>query len=255
MNKFSGKTVFVTGGSSGIGYATVKAFANEGANLLICARRSEKLEFLKDELSNSNIKVISLDVRNQNEVKNTLEYLPNQWKSIDILVNNAGLSRGLDYFQNGDINDWDEMIDTNVKGLLYISRVVIPRMIDRKTGHIINIGSIAGHEVYPKGNVYCASKFAVDGITQGMRIDLNGTGIKVTSIDPGLVETEFSLVRFHGDEVKAKLPYQGMTPLTPEDVADAIIYAASRPANVVINEIVIMPIAQSSATIVKRDLI
>jgi len=256
-NNLQGKLVLITGASSGIGFATAKAFAMRGARLLLCARRITNLSLLKDEIlsdfPNAEVRIFELDVRQQSEVENKLNSF-SDISEVEILVNNAGLSRGLDKIQEGLISDWEEMLDTNVKGLLYVSRVMLPHMIKQGSGHLINIGSIAGREVYPKGNVYCASKFAVSAITQGMRIDLNGTGVKITTIDPGLVETEFSLVRFHGDKEKAKIPYNGITPLHAKDIADAIVYAASREKHVVINEMVIMPLAQATATIVDRKL-
>lgn len=256
-NNLQGKLVLITGASSGIGFATAKAFAMRGARLLLCARRITNLSLLKDEIlsdfPNAEVRIFELDVRQQSEVENKLNSF-SDISEVEILVNNAGLSRGLDKIQDGLISDWEEMLDTNVKGLLYVSRVMLPHMIKQGSGHLINIGSIAGREVYPKGNVYCASKFAVSAITQGMRIDLNGTGVKITTIDPGLVETEFSLVRFHGDKEKAKIPYNGITPLHAKDIADAIVYAASREKHVVINEMVIMPLAQATATIVDRKL-
>ena len=251
------KLVFITGASSGIGRASAKAFAAEGARLLLCARRMERLRELEKELTTAhpshNVLSVPLDLRNQKEVEEALDKLPEEWKKIDVLLNNAGLSRGLDKLQEGSIEDWDEMIDTNVKGLLYITRKVVPGMVARGRGHIINIGSIAGHEVYPKGNVYCASKFAVDAITQGLRLDLVDTPLRVTTIDPGLVETEFSEVRFHGDKERAKTVYKGLEPLHPEDIAETIIWCASRPAHVQIADIVIFPTNQASAAVVYRS--
>ena len=251
------KVVFITGASSGIGKATAEAFAASGSSLLLCARRNERLHELALELSKQyDVKVFAfqLDVRNQKDVDHAFNTLPSEWKNISVLVNNAGLSRGLDFIQDGDINDWNEMIDTNIKGLLYVSRCVIPGMIERNEGHIINIGSTAGHWVYPKGNVYNASKFAVNALTQGMKMDLLGTPLRVTSVDPGLVETEFSIVRFHGDTEKASKVYQGMTPLTPGDVAEAVFWAASRPPHVNISDIILTPTDQSSPTLVHRRL-
>ena len=248
------KTVFITGASSGIGRAAAVAFANEGARLLLCARRIERLRELEAELSASNpstkVHSVQLDVRNQPAVENTINTLPEEWKQIDILLNNAGLSRGLDKLQDGLLDDWDEMIDTNVKGLLYITHAIVPGMIARANGHIINIGSIAGHEVYPRGNVYCASKFAVDAITQGLRLDLVDTPLRVTAIDPGLVETEFSVVRFHGDTERAKTVYKGIEPLRSEDVAETIVWCASRPPHVQIADIIILPTNQASGAVV-----
>lgn len=256
MQSLNGKTVFVTGASSGIGQATAHAFAKEGANLLLCARRIDRLEEMKKEFlrlyPDCKVHIFKLDVRNRAAVESALDTLPQEWKDIDILVNNAGLSRGLDKLQDGLIEDWEEMLDTNVKGLLYVTRKVVPWMINRNTGHIINIGSIAGHEVYPKGNVYCASKHAVDAITKGLRLDLVDTSLRVTTVDPGLVETEFSQVRFHGDEEKAKQVYKGFTPLSGDDIADCVLWAATRPAHVQIAEIIVFPTSQASATVVDR---
>jgi 3-hydroxy acid dehydrogenase / malonic semialdehyde reductase len=246
--------VFITGASSGIGRASALAFASGGARLLLCARRMERLHELEKNIKKSNpsakVHSVQLDVRIHTEVEKTLGALPEEWKAIDILLNNAGLSRGLDKLQEGSADDWDEMIDTNVKGLLYVTRAVVPGMIARGRGHIINIGSIAGHEVYPKGNVYCASKFAVDAITKGLRLDLVDTPLRVTAIDPGLVETEFSEVRFHGDKARAKTVYNGMEPLHPEDIAETVVWCASRPTHVQIADIVIFPTNQASAAVV-----
>jgi 3-hydroxy acid dehydrogenase/malonic semialdehyde reductase len=250
------QTVLITGASSGIGRASVEAFALAGARVLICARRDDRLIELKSLIEDEfHVSVYSfvLDVRDRKAVDRCLDELPEDWKKIDILLNNAGLSRGLDKFQDGLIEDWEEMIDTNVKGLLYMTRKIVPGMIERGRGHIINIGSIAGHEVYPKGNVYCASKFAVDAITKGLRLDLVDTPLRVTTIDPGLVETEFSEVRFHGDKERAKAVYKGIVPLTPSDVAETIIWCASRPAHVQIAEVIILPTHQSSAAVVHRS--
>jgi 3-hydroxy acid dehydrogenase/malonic semialdehyde reductase len=250
------KTVFITGASSGFGRAAAEAFAAEGANLLLCARRIERLTELETKLraSNPSAKVhsIQLDVRDRQAVEKTLDAIPEEWKAIDILVNNAGLSRGLDKFQEASLDDWDEMIDTNVKGLLYVTRKILPGMIERNRGHIINIGSIAGHEVYPRGHVYCASKHAVDAITKGLRLDVVDTPIRVTTIDPGLAETEFSEVRFHGDTERAKSVYKGMEALTAEDIAETILWCATRPSHVQIAEIIIFPTAQASAAVVHR---
>lgn len=259
MPRLTNKIVFTTGASSGIGRATARAFAAEGANLILCARREARLEELSTSLlqAHPSIKVhtFELDVRDQPEVEKSIGRLPAEWQAIDILVNNAGLSRGLDAFQDALISDWDEMIDTNVKGLLYVSRAVVPGMVQRGSGHVVNIGSIAGHEVYPKGNVYCGSKHAVDAITRGMRIDLLGTGVKVTTVDPGLVETEFSKVRFHGDEAKANAVYKGLQPLTPDDIAETVLWAATRPAHVQIAEVIVFPSAQASSMHVHRETV
>ncbi len=250
------KIVLITGASSGIGQAAAITFANQGAKLLLCARRIERLKELKAHLyrvhPDAQIHVFELDVRDREAVDEAIDALPEEWKQIDILLNSAGLSRGLDKLQEGLIEDWEEMLDTNVKGLLYMTRKVVPGMIARGRGHIINIGSIAGHEVYPRGNVYCASKFAVDAITKGLRMDVVDTPLRVTTIDPGLVETEFSEVRFHGDTERAKTVYKGLEALKPEDIAETILWCASRPAHVQIAEIVIFPTAQASAAVVHR---
>jgi serine 3-dehydrogenase len=257
--KLSNKTVFITGASSGIGRSTARAFANEGVRLLLCARREERLEELKSELLAEHpglpVHTLELDVRDQKAVESSLAGLPVEWQAIDILVNNAGLSRGLDPFQSSLVSDWDEMIDTNVKGLLYVSRAIVPGMIERHRGHVINVGSIAGHEVYPKGHVYSATKHAVNAITKGMRLDLVDTPIKVTTVDPGLVETEFSIVRFHGDEAKANAVYKGLQPLTPDDIAETIVWCATRPAHVQIAEVIIFPSAQASSMHVHREAV
>jgi 3-hydroxy acid dehydrogenase / malonic semialdehyde reductase len=256
MESIKGKIVIITGTTSGFGLAISRLFAEHGANLIIAARREERLKELESELKkkyNTEVHSLKLDVRDNDAVKKAIETLPDNWKKIDILINNAGLSRGLDKLYEGSIQDWEEMIDTNVKGLLYMSRAVLPGMVERKSGHVVNIGSIAGHEVYPKGNVYCASKHAVDAITKGMRIDLNGTDVKVTTIDPGLAETEFSIVRFRGDSEKAKAVYTGIEALTPEDIADAALYAVTRRKNFVIAEMILLPINQASAAVVHRE--
>ena len=251
MTILKDKIVFITGVSSGIGEACAREFAKHGSNLILCARRKERLQDLANQLIkeyNIKINAFELDVRNNDHVNKTIKNLPEEWKKIDILINNAGLSRGLDLLQEGSIQDWEEMIDTNVKGLLYVSRAIIPEMVKRNKGDIINIGSIAGHEVYQKGNVYCATKHAVDALTKGLRLDLLGTSLRVSTIDPGLVETEFSDVRFRGDEARAKTVYQGYQPLTPGDIADCVVYAASRPAHVQIAEMIVFPTDQRSAT-------
>ncbi|MEW5799044.1 MAG: SDR family oxidoreductase [Bacteroidota bacterium] len=255
MTNLKNKIVLITGASSGIGRSAAIKFAELGANLLICARRKERLEEVSREISaRFKVKVHSfqMDVRDHHQVKRLLNELPAEWKNISLLVNNAGLSSGFDTIQEGSIEDWEAMIDTNVKGLLYVTRAVLPGMIERKEGHIINLGSVAGRMVYPKGNVYNASKFAVRALNEGMKMDLLGTPIRVTTVDPGLVETEFSIVRFHGDKERASNVYKGITPLTPDDIADAIVWAATRPAHVNINEIVLMPVDQASPTMVNR---
>ena len=249
------KTVMITGASSGFGEGCARLFAKKGAKLIIAARRESQLKSLAKELYNkykTETKVLALDVRNPGNVRKSIESLPGKWKEIDILVNNAGLSRGLDKIQEGSIQDWEEMIDTNIKGLLYVSRFVLPLMVKRNKGHVVNIGSIAGHEVYPKGNVYCATKHAVDAITKGMRLDLNGTNVRVTTVDPGLAETEFSLVRFRGDKQRADTVYKGLEPLNAGDVADAVYYAVTRRENFVIGEMILFPLCQASAQVVSR---
>lgn len=252
MNK---KNVLITGATSGIGEATALLLSKKQFNLILCGRREDRLQKLKDELSAStSVTTLSFDVREKEEVKRALDSLPDNRKSIDVLINNAGNAHGLDPIQSGSLEDWDAMMDINVKGLLYVSREVIPGMTKRKAGHIINLGSIAGKEVYPNGNVYCASKFAVDALTQGMRLDLNPFGIKVTSINPGLVDTEFSSVRFKGDQSRAESVYKGITPLKGEDIADIIFYVLSAPPHVVLADITVFPTAQASATLVKREL-
>ena len=255
MTSLKNKIVFITGATSGIGFSSATLFAKNGAKLIIAARRKDKLSALAKDLKDkykTEILSIELDVRNRKAVDAAIKKLPQKWKNIDVLVNNAGLSRGLDKLHEGNIQDWEEMLDTNVKGLLYVSRAVIPLMVKRNKGHIINIGSIAGHEVYPKGNVYCASKHAVDAITKGMRMDLVDTNVRVTTIDPGLAETEFSIVRFHGDKQKAKAVYSGIDALTPDDVADAIVYAATRPENVVVADMILLPNKQASAMVMHK---
>jgi 3-hydroxy acid dehydrogenase/malonic semialdehyde reductase len=255
MQSLKDKVVFVTGASSGIGQATAQAFAAEGAKVLMCARRAERLEGLAQTIEyerKAAVHYFRLDVRDQPAVDRAIAGLAPEWRAIDILVNNAGLSRGLDKLPQGLLDDWEEMIDTNVKGLLYVSRAVIPGMVERGRGHIINVGSIAGHEVYPGGNVYCATKFAVRALSKGLRLDLNGTPLRVSEVAPGMVETEFSLVRFHGDAERADKVYQGLAPLGPDDIADAVVWCATRPAHVNVSEIVIMPTAQASTTLVHR---
>jgi NADP-dependent 3-hydroxy acid dehydrogenase YdfG len=250
------KIALVTGATAGIGKATAQILAQNKCNVIITGRRLKQLEELKNELGikyKSDVYILNFDIRNQQETSDAIDSLPEPWKKIDILVNNAGLSVGLDPVQSGEIEDWERMIDTNIKGLLYISRKVIPLMVARNTGHIVNITSIAGKEVYENGNVYCATKSAVDSITRGMRIDLLKHNIKVTSIAPGMVETEFSVVRFKGDKNRADQVYKGLVPLSGEDVADAILYAVTRPPHVNINDMLIMPAAQASAVYVNRN--
>lgn len=255
MKSLKGKIVFITGATSGIGKACAYAFAKEGANIIINARRLELLNEIADDIKKKyDVKVYSfkLDVRNRQEVFNSINSLPEEWKNIDILVNNAGLARGLNKFYEDNPDNWEEMIDTNVKGLLYVTYAILPGMIERKSGHIINIGSIAGHEAYPRGAVYCATKHAVDAITKSLRMDTIDKNILVSTIDPGLVETNFSRIRFDGDEEKAKAVYKGLTPLTGEDVADAVIFCATRPPHVNIAQITLLAAQQATATIVYR---
>ena len=245
----------ITGATSGIGKASAEIFAKNGYDLIITGRRADRLKNVSEELINKfKIKVHTLcfDVRNLKEVKLSIASLPAEFKNIDVLLNNAGLASGLSTLQDGDIDDWEKMIDTNIKGLLYVTKEVVQLMIPRQKGHIINIGSIAGKEVYANGNVYCASKHAVDALNKGMRIDLLQHGIKVSAVNPGMVETEFSVVRFHGDEERAKKVYQGMKPLTPEDIAETVYWMASRPAHVNINDVIIMPTVQANSTTVLR---
>ena len=245
----------ITGATSGIGEATARLLATHDFKLILCGRRKDRLQKLMKELSTqTDVTMLSFEVRNQPEVAEAIDSLPAEWKEIDILINNAGNAHGLDPIQTGNINDWDAMIDINVKGLLYVTKAVLPVMVKRHGGHIINIGSIAGKEVYANGNVYCASKFAVDALTNGMRIDLNSHRIKVTAIHPGLVETEFSLVRFKGDETRASTVYKGLEALQGQDIADLILFALTRPPHVVVADMVVLPTAQASATVVKRDL-
>ena len=249
----SGKIAFITGATSGIGEATSRLLAKNQFKLILCGRRKDRLEKLQSELSSqTEVTTLSFDVRNQPDVKAAIDSLPAKWKSVDVLVNNAGNAHGLDPIQTGSLADWDAMIDINVKGLLYVSKEIIPGMIQRKSGHIINIGSVAGKEVYPNGNVYCASKFAVDALTKGMRLDLNPFNIKVTSINPGLVETEFSLVRFKGDEGKSSTVYKGIQPLKGEDIANIIHFTLTCGDHVVLADITVFPTAQASSTMVNR---
>ena len=247
------KTALITGATSGIGRATAHEFAKQGINLILCGRRQERLDTIEKALEKqTNVYTLNFDVRDKKEVFEAINSLPETFKHIDILVNNAGNAHGLDPIQDGDLDDWDAMMDINVKGLLYVSKAIIPQMTARQSGHIINIGSSAGKEVYPKGNVYCASKHAVVALTEGMRIDLNPFGIKVTAINPGLVETEFSKVRFKGD-AKADSVYKGYKALQPEDLAEVIYFAVSRPAHVNIADVLMFCTAQATSTIVKKE--
>jgi NADP-dependent 3-hydroxy acid dehydrogenase YdfG len=248
------KTVFITGATSGIGLATAHLFAQNEYRLVICGRREEKLIDLQRKLSaNPEVTFLTFDVRNKEEVFAKIDSLPEKYKNIDILINNAGNAHGLDPIHTGNTDDWDAMIDINVKGLLYVSRAIVPDMVKRRSGHIINIGSVAGKEAYANGNVYCASKFAVDAISTGMRIDLNEYGIKVSEVNPGAVNTEFSTVRFKGDSQRADKVYEGFKPLSAEDIADIIYFMATRPAHVNIAELLVFPTAQASASVINRS--
>ena len=255
MKNLKNKIVFITGASSGIGEACAIEFAKQKANLILMARRVKRLKTLADKLEKKyKIEIITLeaDVRHYSEVEKKFNKLDKVWKSVDILVNNAGLARGLDKIYEGKLADWDEMIDTNIKGLLNVTRIISPLMVKRKKGHIINIGSTAGHEVYTYGNVYSATKFALKSLTQSFRLDMLDKGIKVSSVDPGMVYTEFSKVRFSGDEERVKKVYNGVTPLSSNDVAEAILFCAMRPEHVNINEVIITPLQQASSTQVYR---
>ncbi|MEH1795334.1 SDR family oxidoreductase [Nostoc sp.] len=255
MTSLQNQIILIAGASSGIGAACARIFAGAGAKLILAARRLERLQQLGDSLSkefNTEIHLLQLDVRDRNAVESAISTLPSAWSDIDILINNAGLSRGLDKLHEGKFQDWEDMIDTNVKGLLYLSRYVIPGMVSRDRGHVVNLGSIAGHQTYPGGNVYCATKAAVRAISEGLKQDLLGTQVRVTSVDPGMVETEFSQVRFHGNTERANKVYQGVTPLTADDVADVIFFCVTRSPHVNINEVVLMPVDQASATLVNR---
>lgn len=246
------KTALITGATSGIGKATAERLSKEGYNLVICGRRQERLDELKSKL-NTDIHTLNFDVRDRDAVAEKINSLPPAFSKIDILVNNAGNAHGLDPIETGNLDDWDAMFDINVKGLLYVSKAIIPKMIEQGSGHIINIGSSAAKEVYPNGNVYCSTKHAVDALNQGMRIDLNKYGIKVGAIHPGMVETEFSEVRFKGDKERASKVYQGFDVLKPEDIADIIHFVVSRPYHVNIADLLVFSTAQASSTIVKKD--
>lgn len=251
------KIVLITGASSGIGFSCAKIFAQAGAKLLLIARRQKRLEKLAEKLSKEydcELHLLSLDVGDRSLVTSAIESLPNYWSAVDILINNAGLSRGLDKLHEASIQDWEEMIDTNIKGLLYMTRAIVPGMVSRGQGHVINIGSIAGHQTYPGGSVYCATKAAVKSISEGLKQDLLGTPVRVTSVDPGMVETEFSNVRFHGDDERANQVYKGLTPLTADDVADVVFFCATRSPHVNINQVILMPVDQASTTLVNRQL-
>jgi 3-hydroxy acid dehydrogenase / malonic semialdehyde reductase len=251
MVSIQNQVVLITGASSGIGAACARSFAAAGARLILAARRFDRLQALAAELE-CETHLLQMDVCDRAQVESTLATLPEEWGAIDILVNNAGLSRGLDKLYEGQVEDWEEMIDTNVKGLLYMTRSLVPGMVERGRGQVINIGSIAGHQTYPNGNVYCATKAAVRVLSEGLRMDLLGTPVRVSSVDPGMVETEFSQVRFHGDGDRAQKVYQGVKPLTPEDIAEIVVFCATRPAHVNLSEVVVFPTDQASATMVHR---
>jgi 3-hydroxy acid dehydrogenase/malonic semialdehyde reductase len=249
------KTALITGATSGIGKATAYEFANHGIKLILCGRRQDRLMAIKNELEVlTEVHTLNFDVSNKTETFKAIESLPNDFKHIDILINNAGNAHGLDPIQSGSVDDWDAMMDINVKGLLYVSKAIIPNMVERASGHIINIGSSAGKEVYPKGNVYCATKHAVLAITEGMRIDLNPFGIKVSAVSPGAVETEFSEVRFKGDKKTASEVYKGFDALQAKDIAEIIYFVVSRPKHVNIADLLVYPTAQANTTILKRNI-
>ena len=247
------RIAFITGATSGIGEASARLLAKNNFNIILCGRRKDRLDKLQRALSSfTAVTALQFEVGQRKEVVRAIASLPDSWKNIDVLINSAGGAHGLDPLQSGNVDDWDAMIDANVKGLLYVSREILPGMVERKSGHVINIGSIAGREVYANGNVYCAAKFAVEALTRCMRIDLNTAGIKVTAINPGLVDTEFSTVRFKGDKDRANSVYKGFTPLNGDDVADLILFALTRPAHVVVADMVVFPVAQASVTVVNR---
>lgn len=255
MGALSKKIALITGATSGIGKACAESFAKKGCNLILVARRKERIFTIAKELEKKygiRTKAVLLDVRSYHNVKKVFKSLPEDWEKINYLINNAGLARGFSKVYEGEISHWEEMIDTNIKGLLYVTRQILPLMISNGNGHVINIGSTAGHEVYPSGNVYCATKFAVNALTQSIRIDVLDKNIKVSTVDPGMVETEFSLVRFSGDNEKARNVYKGINPLHASDVANAVLFCATQPAHVNINEIIITPSAQASSTQIYR---
>jgi serine 3-dehydrogenase len=248
--------VLITGASSGIGAACAQTFAAAGARLILTARRFDRLKQLAAELEQqfqTSSYLLECDVSDSAAVTTALEGLPDDWASIDVLINNAGLSRGLDKLHQANLQDWEEMIDTNIKGLLYVTRAIVPGMVSRNHGHVVNIGSIAGHQTYPGGNVYCATKAAVRALSEGLKMDLLGTPIRVSSVDPGMVETEFSQVRFHGDHERASTVYQGVTPLTPADIAEIVLFCVTRPPHVNISDLIVLATAQASATMVYRQ--
>jgi NADP-dependent 3-hydroxy acid dehydrogenase YdfG len=250
------QTVLITGATAGIGQACAHQFAKNKYRIIITGRRKERLQSLSEEIKSTygaEVNLLAFDVRNQRETEEAIKSLPIAWKHVDILLNNAGLAAGKDPIQNGKRDNWERMIDTNVKGLLYVSEQIIPQMVARNSGHIINVSSTAGKEAYPGGNVYCATKHAVEALTEGMRQDLLAHNIRVSRVCPGMVETEFSLVRFDGDERQAKAAYDGFEPLHPEDVADAIFYMATRPPHVCVNDLVLLPTAQANSYLVHRN--
>lgn len=256
VNRIQGKLILVTGASSGIGEACVRRFAAEGANLVLWARRADRLEHLAAELGTAHrvsLSVAVVDVRDRTGVNRAVEALVSAGRVPDVLINNAGLASGMARIQEGDPEDWDRMIDTNLKGLLNVTRAILPHMVARRKGHIVNLGSTAGHQTYPMGNVYNATKFGVRALTEGMNLDVAGTPIRVSAVDPGFVETEFSEVRFHGDKDRAKAVYEGFTPLSADDVADAIAYVVNLPEHVNILDLVIMPTAQRNVYVVDRS--
>jgi serine 3-dehydrogenase len=255
MYSLKDKIVCVTGASSGIGSACAREFARAGASVLLVARRKDRLDDLARQLQaefNVRVTTLGVDLRNRKSVENAFGSLSPDWQEIDILLNNAGLSRGLSKLHEGSVEDWEEMIDTNIKALLYVSRVVIPGMVSRNRGHIMNIGSVSGHQTYPGGNVYSASKFAIVGLTRSLKMDLHGTPIRVTNVEPGLVRTEFSEVRFRGDTARAEKVYEGYKPLEPSDVAEVVVFCATRPPHVNMLEVLVLPTDQSSATMVHK---
>lgn len=256
MNRISGRTALITGATAGIGQACARVFAAQEVNLVLVGRRQSRLDALATELREAfgvNIETFAVDVRDREAVQELEGRVSAAGMEVDILVNNAGKALGLDLLHEGDADDWDEMIDTNLKGLLYVSRAFVPGMVERNRGHVINIGSIAGRWAYPRGNVYCGTKFGVKGISEGMNMDLAGTRVRVSSVDPGLVETEFSEVRFHGDTDRAAGVYQGYTPLTSEDIADAVLYVANAPEHVDVFNMVILPTDQRHSMIVHKE--
>lgn len=255
MDRLKSRLIVITGASSGLGEACALAFAREECRLLLAARRADRLaEVARRCLAGGApaVRTLVLDVRDGPAVRQAFDSLPIEWRDVEVLINNAGLSRGLGPLQAGSVADWDEMIDTNIKGLLHIDRAVVPWLVERGSGTVIHVGSIAGRQVYPGGNVYCATKHAVAALTEALRLDLSGTGVRVATVDPGLVETEFSLVRFHGDAERAKSPYRGMTPLRAADVAEVVLFIVSRPAHVTIAEVLVLPTDQASASQIHR---